>query len=84
MQHTLIKEFPLTAFRHSKLFVVDVTDKSEQLEKAAAEHSRAHRAAQENVKQIMLDYFFPKRTRIVTEVVTSGGVCIKEKCNRHP
>jgi len=60
MQHTLIKEFPLTAFRHSKLFVVDVTDKSEQLEKAAAEHSRVHRAVQENVKQILLDYFFSK------------------------
>jgi len=38
----------------SKSLVIGVNDKSEELEKAVTEHNRAHRAAQENVKQILL------------------------------
>jgi len=39
----------------------------------------AQRAAEENVKQILSDYFFPKMTRIVIEVVTNCTVCSKGK-----
>jgi len=84
IQHPLIQEFPSTVFRYSKSFVIDVTEKSEQLEIAVTEHNRAHRAAQRNVKQIQSDYLFPKMTRIVTEIVTNFTVCSKGKYNRHP
>jgi len=38
LAHPLIQEFPSTVFRYSKFLVIDVTDKSEQLEIAVTEH----------------------------------------------
>ncbi|XP_037943708.1 uncharacterized protein LOC119676539 [Teleopsis dalmanni] len=43
---------------------MDVFDNGDQREKVEVEHPRAHRAAQENVKQISQDYYFPKMTKM--------------------
>jgi len=64
--------------------VTDILDKNEQKEITVSEHNRAHRAAQENVKQIMQDYFFPKMTHMANEVVANCNTCQKEKYDRHP
>lgn len=84
IQHRLIEAFPSTTFRYAKKMVTDVTSKDEQREIVAMEHNRAHRAAQENVKQILEDYFFPKMTHLANEVVANCKICKKAKYNRHP
>lgn len=60
VQNKLVETFPSTKFWHTKRMVIDVLDKNEQKEIIIAEHNRAHRAAQENVKQIMRLLFFRK------------------------
>lgn len=84
IQNDLIRIFPATKFRYCNKFVVDIFNKGEQKEIVATEHNRAHRAAQENVKQILLDYYFPKMTRLSNEVVANCKICSKAKYNRHP
>jgi len=71
IQHRLVKLFPSTSFKYTKSFVQDITDITEQREIVIAEHNRAHRAAQENVKQILRDYFFSKMLRLATETTLS-------------
>jgi len=84
IQHNLIELFPSTIFRYSKYLVTDITDKTEQREIVTAEHNRAHRAAQENTKQIMRDYFFPNMSKLATEIVANCRVCSMAKYDRHP
>lgn len=84
IQHRLIETFPSTTFRYAKNLVVDITNKDEQREIVVTEHNRAHRAAQENTKQILEDYFFPKMTQLANEVVINCKVCKKAKYDRHP
>lgn len=55
IQHELVECFPSTRFRHCKSMVTDIFNKDEQREIVIAEHNRAHRAAQENIKQIMCE-----------------------------
>jgi len=64
--------------------VQDITDKTEQREIATAEHNRAHREAQENVKQILGDYFFQKMLRLRTETASHCKICSMAKYSRHP
>lgn len=59
-QHRLVQLFPGVKLRYTKRLVTDITDPNDQREIIAAEHNRAHRAPQENVKQILEDYFFRK------------------------
>nr|AAA28600.1 reverse transcriptase endonuclease [Drosophila virilis] len=83
-QHDLILYFPATQFWHCKNLVQDITDKNEQLEIITAEHNRAHRAAQENIKQVLRDYYFPNMASLAKEVVANSRVCTKAKYDRHP
>nr|ABI48306.1 pol protein [Drosophila melanogaster] len=83
-QHDLIAHFPATQFRHCKNVVLDITDKNEQIEIVTAEHNRAHRAAQENIKQVLRDYYFPKMGSLAKEVVANCRVCTQAKYDRHP
>jgi len=69
IQHALVLEFPATKFWHCKRFVNDITNANEQSENITCEHNRAHKAAQENVKQVLQDYYFPKMTKLANEVV---------------
>lgn len=84
IQHRLIESFPSTSFKYTKIFVIDITDTTEQKEIDIAEHNRAHRAAQENVKQILRDYFFPKMLRLATEITSNCRTCSMAKYKRHP
>lgn len=84
IQHKLIETFPTTTFRYTDLMVTDILDTNEQKEITITEHNRAHRAAQENVKQILQDYFFPKMTQLANEVVANCKICQKAKYDRHP
>lgn len=83
-QHELVLNFPATKLWHSKNYVSDITDKNDQLELVTTELNRAHRAAQENVKQVLRDYIFPKMTNLANEVVTNCKICTKTKFDRHP
>lgn len=84
IQNKLVETFPSTKFWHSNKLVIDVHDENEQREIIVAEHGRAHRAVQENVKQILQDYFFPKMTRLTKEIVANCRICNKAKYDRHP
>jgi len=84
IQHALRQEFPATKFWHCKTFVSDITNANEQLEITNTEHNRAHRAAQENAKQILRDYYFPNMSKLASEVVANCKVCNKAKYDRHP
>jgi len=84
IQHALVLEFPATKFWHCKRFVNNITDAKEQSEIITCEHNRAHRAAQENVKQVLQDLYFPKMTRLANEVVINCKTCTRAKYDRHP
>jgi len=84
IQHRLVELFPSTLFNYTKSFVQDITDTTEQREIVIAEHNRAHRAAQENVKQILWDYFFPKMLRQATETTLNCKTCSLAKYKCHP
>lgn len=60
----MVEEFPSTTFWPCKTFVQDVVNNDEQVEIVTREHNRAHRAAQENVKPVLREYFFPTMTKI--------------------
>ena len=47
-------------------------------------HNRAHTAAQENVKQINQDYYFPKLLKTAKVIVVNCKTCSKAKYERHP
>lgn len=64
--------------------VSHIVNKDEQREILIAEHNRGYSAAQENVKQILQEYFFPKMTKLVTEVVVNCKTCTKAKYDRYP
>jgi len=84
IQDKLVKLFPATKFWYCKTRVADIVRRDEQKEIMIIEHNRAHRADQENVKQVLLDYYFPKMGKIATEVVVNCRVCEKAKYDRHP
>lgn len=83
-QHKLVELFPTVKFRHTERLVIDITDQNEQQEIIVAEHNRAHRAAQENVKHILEDYFFPKMEKKTKQLVANCRVCSQAKYDRHP
>jgi len=80
IQHKLVQTFPTTIFRYTNR----ILDQNEQKEITVSEHNRAHRAALNNVKQIMQAYFFPKITFMTNEVVANCENCLKAKYDRHP
>ncbi|GBP98456.1 Retrovirus-related Pol polyprotein from transposon gypsy [Eumeta japonica] len=84
IQHELVRSFPTTKFWHCRKMVLDIFDKNEQMEIVNTEHNRAHRAAQENVKQILEDYYFPKMTKLANEIVANCRICTRAKYDRHP
>lgn len=83
-QDELVGLFPTTKFRHTEKYVNDISDPNEQEEIIAAEHNRAHRAAQENTKQILEDYFFPKMEKKAKQFAANCRTCSKAKYSRHP
>uniref|UniRef100_A0A0A1WWW7 RNA-directed DNA polymerase n=1 Tax=Zeugodacus cucurbitae TaxID=28588 RepID=A0A0A1WWW7_ZEUCU len=84
IQHELVRCFPSTKFWYCKNMVSDITNKDEQREIVTTEHNRAHRAAQENVKHILCDYYFPKMSKLANEIVTNCKICTRAKYDRQP
>lgn len=84
IQHPILKAFPGVKFIHSTKLVIDLIDKNDQLEVASNEHNRAHRNLKENIKQISLQYFFPKMTDILKPIVSSCKICLENKYQRKP
>lgn len=68
IQNDLVTAFPATKFVHCKSLEADIFDRNEMLEIITTEHNRARRAPQENAKQIMEDYYFPKMVRVAKKV----------------
>jgi len=60
VQDQLVQQFPATKFWYCKNQVTDIFAVAERREIITAEHNRAHRSAQENVKQVLSEYYFPK------------------------
>lgn len=83
LQHRLIETFPSRTFRYCKYFVTDINGRTDQTEIIATEQNRAHHAAQENVKQILHDYLFPKMSCLAAEVALNCKTCSKAKYKRH-
>ena len=65
---SLMFEMRSTQMWYSKLFVIDIFDTNDQREIVVLEYNRAHTAAQENVKQIPKDYYFPKILKLAKEI----------------
>jgi len=63
---------------------VDVIRFDERREVLPAEHNRAHRAAQENVKQVLSEYYFPKMAKVANEIVQNCRTFARAKYDRHP
>jgi len=59
------------------------TNANEQLYITNTDHSRAQRVAKENAKQILQEYYFPKMSKVASEVVANGEVCNKAENDRH-
>ncbi|XP_070132574.1 uncharacterized protein [Drosophila bipectinata] len=70
--------------KHINIVLKRLIDANMKLEIAYAEHNRAHRAAQENAKQILRDYYFPNMSKLASEVFANCKVCNKAKYDRHP
>jgi len=84
VQDGLVRMFPGTKFWHCKIRVAGVFNVDERREILVAEHNRAHRAAQENVKQVLSEYYFPKMAKLAKEIAESCRICSAAKYDRHP
>jgi len=84
IQDELVRQFPATKIWHCKNRVTDTFAVAERREVFTAEHNRAHRSAQENVKQVLSEYYFPKMAKLANEIVTNCRTCARAKYDRHP
>lgn len=80
-QHELVKDLQ---FWHCKNFVADMFGMDDRREIITTEHNRAHRAAQENVKQVMTEYYFPEMTKMANKMALNCKMYSKAKYERHP
>lgn len=84
IQDDVVRQFPATKFWHCKNRVTDIFAMQERKEILTVEHNRAHRSAQENVKQVLSEYYFPKMTKLASEIAANCKTCAKAKYDRHP
>jgi len=84
IQDDLVRQFPATKFWHCKNRETDIFAATERREIMTAEHNRAHRSVQENVKQVLSEYYFPKMAKLANEIVQNCKTCARAKYDRHP
>lgn len=84
IQNPIKRHFPGVKFLHSKLLLIDLTDKNDQLDVMCNEHNRAHRNLKENAKQISSQYFFPKMSQLLKPIVSNCKICLENKYQRKP
>lgn len=85
--HTLAivqDEVPATRFWHCKNLVIDIFMTEQKREIPTTEHNRAHRVAQENVKQVLFEYYFPKMATLANEIVQNCKTCVRAMYDIHP
>lgn len=84
-----IKNLIHTSFPNSRFIFTtknnrNITDPNEQQYLILTEHERAHRNYNENYKQLMEQYFFPKMKRKIKNFVINCEICKKQKYETHP
>jgi len=84
IQDEVVGRFPSTKFWHYKNRVVDIFSVGERRAILTHEHNRTHRSAQENVKQVLSEYYFPKMAKLANEIVQNCKTCARAKYDRHP
>lgn len=77
----MVELYPKLKPHHIEKMVADIFDQKDQQEIILTKHNRA---AQENVKQIFVYYFFSKMDNKTRKVTGNGRICSKSKYNRHP
>lgn len=70
--------------RFTQSMVEDVTDETEQEEKILKIHRRAHRNPEENRKQLLENFYFPKMAAKIKRIVKNCRTCKENKYERHP
>ncbi|KAH8323092.1 hypothetical protein KR074_003218 [Drosophila pseudoananassae] len=66
---------------HRELSITHTIQSTDKPLNCNVEHNRAHRSAQENVKQVFSEYYFPKMAQLANEVVANCKTCAKAKNN---
>lgn len=84
IQHRLVESFPAARFWHAPKCVMDISNREEQKEILLTEHNRAHRCAQNLVKTVLRDHYFPKMGKLASEVVKNCNICLEAKYPRNP
>jgi len=79
VQDEISRRFPATQFWHCRNRVVDVLRFEERREILTAKHKSAYRAAQEKVKQVLSEYYFPKISKLANEIVQNCRTCARAK-----
>ena len=74
----------LLKIRFTQKFLTDVTDTDEQNQIIKETHERAHRGIQENKEQILREFYFPKLTQKIRQLVNVCDVCNVSKYDRRP
>lgn len=70
--------------RFTQTLVEDLVDETDQQEKMITIHQRAHRNSQENRKQLLEKYYFPRMNRKMNLFVKQCMVCKENKYDRRP
>ena len=83
-QDRFVSQFPHTKFVHTEKQVMDVIREDDQWEIITAEHNRAHRALQENFRQIIEEYYFPGTKKDLKYVIGNSKICWENKYQGKP
>lgn len=70
--------------RFTQTMVEDITDENEQDDKILKTHKRAHRNPEENRKQLLENFYFPKMSAKIKKLVKNCHTCKQNKYERHP
>lgn len=74
----------LLKIRFTQNFLIDVIDPNEQDKLIEKTHERAHRGIDENKKQILREYYFPKLSAKIKDFVRTCDTCNTTKYDIHP
>ncbi len=66
-------------FRLNEIFVIDLINKTDQLETLITEHNRAHCCLHTNFKQIISNYFFPNIKKLLKSIIWNCKICLENK-----
>uniref|UniRef100_A0AB38Z2N7 RNA-directed DNA polymerase n=1 Tax=Chalana errantivirus TaxID=3078400 RepID=A0AB38Z2N7_9VIRU len=70
--------------RYSQTEVIDLIEEEDRIEEINKLHKFAHRNANENAKQMIKKYYFPKFKKTIKDIVATCDTCKEEKYERNP